>query len=168
MKRIILISAFVWLVLPAAAFSQVSAARESLRGLRGVSINVLPIAKDAQTAGLSLSQIQNIVESELRKAGIPILSLIAQPDQEHATLTIVIDTIKHPQGPYLFSVNVSVVQEVQITRGLRQGVFPAETYSKRALGLTLPSRMDVVYEPLREKLSEFIRDYLAVNSKRGE
>ncbi len=164
MKRIIFISAFVLLILPVLAFSQTSAPKESLRGLRGVFINVLPVASDAEADGLSASQIQKIVESELRKAGVPIRSE-SQLSQEYAGLAIIIDTIKHPQGVYLFTINVSVVQEVQITRPQKQGAFPAETYSKRALGLTTPSRMDVIYEPLKEKLREFIRDYLAVNPK---
>lgn len=163
-KRIIFATAFILLMLPVLAFSQTSAPKESLRGLRSVFIKVLPVASDAQADGLFVSQIQKIVESELRKAGVPIRSE-PQFGQEYASLGITIDTIKHPQGVYLFTVNVAVVQEVQITRPQRQGSFPAETYSKRALGLTTPSRIDVIYEPLKEKLGEFIRDYLAVNSK---
>ncbi len=164
MKRIIFTSAFMLLMLPVLAFPQISASQESLRGLRGVFINVLPIAADAQADGLSASQIQKMVESELRKAGVPIRSE-SQLGQEYAGLGIIIDTIKHPQGVYLFTVNVSVVQELQIIHPQRQGIFPVETYSKRALGLTTPSRMNVIYEPLKEKLGEFIRDYLAVNPK---
>ncbi len=164
MKRIIFATAFVLLMFPVLALSQVSAPKESLRGLRGVFIKILPIASEAQAAGLSLSQIQKIVESELRKAGVPIRT---EPlfSHEYASLAITIDTIKHPQGIYLFTVNVSVVQQVQITRPQKQGLFPSETYSKRALGLTTPNRMDLIYVPLKEKLSEFIHDYLAVNSK---
>ena len=165
MKRIIFASAFVLLILPTLAFSQASASKESLRGLRGVFINVLPVADDAQANGLSASQIQKIVESELRKAGVPIHSE-SKFGQEYAGLAITVDTIKHPQGVYLFTVSVSVVQEVQISRAQGQGTFPAETYSKRALGLTTPNRMDVIYEPLKEKLGEFARDYLSVNPKK--
>jgi stress-induced morphogen len=164
MKRIIFTFAFMLLILPVLAFSQMSAPKESLRGLRGVFIKVLPVARDAQVDGLSTSQIQKMIESELRKAGVPIRSE-SQLAQEFASLAITIDTIKHPQGVYLFTVNVAVVQEVQIARPQRQGSFPAETYSKKALGLTTPSRMDLIYEPLKEKLGEFIRDYLAVNPK---
>lgn len=161
-KRTIFVIAFVLWMFPVLAFSQVSGPKESLRGLRGVFIKILPIASEAQADGLSLSQIQKIVESELRKAGVPICNE-SQISQEYASLAITMDTIKHPQGVYLFTVNVSVVQEVQIARQQKQGLFPAETYSKRALGLTTPNRMDIMYAPLKEKLSEFIRDYLAVN-----
>jgi hypothetical protein len=164
MKKNILAAVLLLLSLPALSFAQASAAKESLRGLRGVFINVLPVAKDAEIDGLSASQIQKIAESELRKGEIPILTE-AKFGQEYANLVIVVDTIKHPQGVYLFTVSVSVVQDVQISRPQARGVFPAETYSKRALGLTTPNRLDVINEPLKEKLREFIRDYSSVNPK---
>ncbi len=165
MKKSILAFVFLLLLLPILSFAQTSDAKESLRGLSGVFVSVLPIAKDAEASGLSADQLQKIVESELRKAGVPILSE-AKLGEEYANLVIVIDTIKHPQGVYLFTVNASVVQAVQISRPRGKGVFPAETYSKRALGLTTPNRMDVINEPLKEKIREFIEDYLAVNPKR--
>lgn len=165
MKKSILTFVFLLLILPVLSFAQTSAAKESLRGLRGVFVSVLPIAKDAETSGISANQLQKIVESELKKAGVPILTE-AKFGTEYANLVIVVDTIKHPQGIYLFTVNVSVVQEVQISRPQGKGIFPAETYSKRALGLTTPNRMEVINEPLKEKVGEFIKDYLAVNPKR--
>ena len=164
MKKTILAAVFMLSVLPALSFAQTPVAKESLRGLRGVSINILPIARDAEAAGLSISQIQKTVESELRSAGIPIQNE-ARSGQEYASLSIVVDTIRHPQGVYLFMVNVAIVQEAQIPRLQKQGMFPVETYSKRALGLTTSSRMNVIYEPLKEKLGDFIRDYLTVNPK---
>ncbi len=156
MKKTFIASIFVLLLLPALSFSQTAASRESLRGLNGVFINILPIAKDAQSDGLSTSQIQKIIETELRKAGITIQSA-PLPSNENANLSIVIDTIKHPQGVYVFTVSVSVVQEAQITHGQKQGRFPVETYGTIALGLTTPNRMDIIYEPLKEKLGEFIK-----------
>lgn len=165
MKKSIITFVFLLLVMPVLSFAQTSAAKESLRGLRGVFVSVLPIAKDAETNALSANQLQKIVESELRKAGVPIL-IEAKSGGEYAKLVIVIDTIKHPQGIYLFTVSVSVVQEMQISRLQGKGIFPAETYGKRALGLTTPNRMDVINEPLKEKIGEFVSDYLSVNPKR--
>jgi hypothetical protein len=165
MKKSILAFVFLLLIQPILSFAQASAAKESLRGLRGVFVSVLPVAKDAEKNGLSANQLQKIVESELRKAEVPILTE-GKFSEEYANLVIVVDTIKHPQGVYLFTVNVSVVQEVQISRPQGTGIFPAETYSKRALGLTTPNQIDVINEPLKEKIGEFIKDYFAVNPKR--
>jgi len=165
MKRIIFTTFFVLLMLPMLASSQTSASKESLRGLQSVFINILPIASDAQADGLSANQIRKVVEFELNKAGV-LFRKEAQSEQENANLIITIDTIKHPQGVYIFTVNISVVQEMQIARLQKQNTFPAETYSKRALGLTTPNQMDIIYIPLKEKLIEFIRDFLAVNQKK--
>ncbi|MGI8670285.1 MAG: hypothetical protein ACR2J3_10655 [Aridibacter sp.] len=166
MKKIFNAFVFLSLILPSLSFAQQTTnTKESLRGLRGIFVNVLPVAKDAETDGLSANQLQKIVESELRKAKVPILTE-SKSGEEYANLVIVVDTIKHPQGVYLFTVNVSVVQNVQISRPQGKGIFPAEIYSKRFLGLTTPNRLDIINEPLKEKVGEFIKDYLAANSKR--
>lgn len=163
MKQIIFAFTFILLLLPITAFSQTPTSKESLRGLHGVFVNILPLAADAQADGLSAAQVQKIVETELHKAGIPINSE-SKFGQEFAGLIITIDTIKHPQGVYVFTVSVAVVQEVKISRTQgKGGIFPAETYSKRALGITTPSRMNLLYEPLKEKIGEFVSNYVSIN-----
>jgi hypothetical protein len=142
-----------------------SPAVESLRGLRGVHIDVLPIDKDAQADGLSADTIRNNVESALRKAGIEVTTQ-DKPTDGYASLSVVVDTIKHPQGVYMYSINVSILQEVQITRSNKHGLFVAETYAKRAFGLTSPKQMDLIYEPLNAKLKELITDFVSVNPGR--
>lgn len=138
---------------------------ESLRGLRGVHIDVLPIDKDAQAEGLSADTIRNNVESALRKAGIEVTTQ-DKPTDGYASLSVVVDTIKHPQGVYLYSVSLAILQEVQITRSNKSGLFVAETYGKRAFGLTTPNQLNLVYEPLDAKLKELIADFLKVNPRR--
>jgi hypothetical protein len=66
---------------------------------------------------------------------------------------------------YLFRVSVGVVQNVKLSRLTNASDIPAETYRKIALGLTTPGRMEVIEEPLKEKLAEFIADFLSVNPK---
>lgn len=161
-KTLVIIS--MLLLLPAGSYSQANYSKESLRGLRGVFVKVLPIQKDAEADGLSVEQIKKAVETQLRNAGITTHS---SPDSTSgsANLAIVIDTIKHPQGPYIYTVTISLLQEVYLVRSEKQDVFPAETWSKKALGLTTPSRIGLIQEPIREKLKEFISDYIAVNPK---
>jgi hypothetical protein len=66
----------------------------------------------------------------------------------------------------MYSINVSILQEVQITRSNKHGLFVAETYAKRAFGLTSPKQMDLIYEPLNAKLKELITDFVSVNPGR--
>jgi hypothetical protein len=41
--------------------------------------------------------------------------------------------------------------------------FPAETWSAKAIGVTGANRMDLMREPLKAKVADFVADYFAVN-----
>jgi hypothetical protein len=138
--------------------------RESLRGLSGVYVYVQPVGKEVEAGGLSRDQIRKAVETQLRDARIPIHSE-PQPGDGSANLAIIIDTVKHPQGAYLYEVQVSLLQEVHLARRQDPDPFPAQTWGADALGLTAANRMDLILEPLRAKVADFIADYLAVNTK---
>jgi len=153
----------ILLLLALAAYSQ-TRPRESLRGLNGVYIHVEPVGKEVEAGGLSASQILTAVQSQLRQAGIPIHEE-PQPADGSANLVVIVDTIKHPQGAYLYTVEVSLVQEVHLARRQDHDTFPAQTWGAKAIGLTSASRMDLMLEPIKAKVTEFVTDYLAVNAK---
>jgi hypothetical protein len=139
--------------------------RESLRGLNGVYLYVEPVAKEVETGGLSTLQIQNAVEKQLRGAGI---SLQSEPQSANgsATLVIVIGAVKRPaEEAYLFDVEVSLLQEVRLARRNDSDSFPAQTWSQKALGITGPKRMDLILEPLKVRVGDFVNDYLSANAK---
>lgn len=146
------------------AAGQTANQKESLRGLSGLFVKIAPVAENARQDGLKVEQLQEIVLTQLRAAGITVHSQ-PQVADGYANLIIVIDTIKHPQGPYLFTVSVGVVQNVRLSRLTNTTDYPSETYRRIALGLTTPSRMGVIQEPLKEKLAELIDDFLSVNPK---
>ena len=137
---------------------------DSLRGISGVYLNVLPTNKDAAAAGLSEAHIRRIVKDRLRKAKIPIHKR-PSPKDGRANLIVKIDTLKHPQGVYLFTVEVSLIQEVHLARLKSADLFPSETWSKQALGLTTPNQMDLIHHPVLEKVDEFIADYRKANPR---
>jgi hypothetical protein len=138
--------------------------RESLRGLNGVYIYVLPVGKDVEAGALSTSQIQKVVETQLREAGIPIHNE-PNPADGSANLAITVDTLKHPQGAFLYDVEVSLLQEVHLKRRQESDSFPAQTWSAKAMGLTGAHQMNLMLEPLKAKVADFITDYLAVNPR---
>jgi hypothetical protein len=138
--------------------------RESLRGLNGVYIYVLPVGKDVEAGGLSTSQIQKAVETQLREAGIPMHSE-PNPADGSANLAITVNTLKHPQGAYLYDVEVSLLQEVHLARRQESDSFPAQTWSAKAMGLTGAHQMSLMLEPLKAKVADFVTDYLVVNPK---
>lgn len=141
--------------------------KESLRGLHGVFVYVHPVGKDVEAGGLSTIQVQNAVEKALRQAGITVYPE-AQPADGSANLVIIVDIVKHPQGPYLYSVGVELLQEVHLARTHEADPFPAQTWAAKAIGLTSPNRTDLILEPVMAKVGEFIGDFTAVNPTRHE
>jgi hypothetical protein len=158
-------SVTIVLLLTPISHAQAQAPKESLRGLSGVYINVLEIDAEVEKAGVTTRQVKEKVEAQLRKAGITIHREPQLADGD-ANLTIIVDTVKHPQGVFVFKVGVSLAQRVRLTRDPKGRAFPSETWSAISLGLTTPKRLDIIYEPLQEKLDQFIKDYHAVNTKK--
>jgi len=138
--------------------------KESLRGLSGVYIYVLPLGREVEAGGLSSSQIQKAVETQLREAGIPI-QREPNPADGSANLTIVVDTLKHPQGAYLYDIEVSLLQEVHLARLQGSDSFPAQTWGAKAMGMTGANQMNLMLAPLKAKVAGFVADYLSANSK---
>jgi len=138
--------------------------RESLRGLNGVFLYVHPVGKDVEAGGLSTQQVRKVAETQLREAGISIYSE-PQPGDGSANLVVILETVKSPQGTYVYEVEVSLLQEVHLARRQEPDSFPSQTWGTKAIGLTSANRMDVMIEPLRAGLGEFIKDYLSVNTK---
>ncbi len=151
------------LLLVSASHSQ-TRTRESLRGLTGVYVYVLPVGKDLEAGGLSRSQIQKAVQKQLSEAAIPLYNE-PQSAEGSANLAITIDTVKHSPGAFLYTVEVELLQEVHLARRAGPEPFPAQTWAAKAMGITGANRMDLILDPLKARLGDFIADYLAVNPK---
>jgi hypothetical protein len=66
---------FTWSAFVSATFAQArNPVIGSLRGLQGVEVMVEDVDPEAERDGLTRNQLQVIVESELRKAGIKLLT----------------------------------------------------------------------------------------------
>jgi hypothetical protein len=131
MKRFICL--FVGLLVFVVGANSQTRSTESLRGLRGLFVYVDPLNKDLESGGLSKSQVQTEVEAILRRSSI-IIESEPQSSESFANLAIVIDTVKHRQGPLIYSVEVSLLQKVRLARTPDAGVFPAQTWSVKAIG----------------------------------
>jgi len=153
------------------ASSQVAASsddgRRSLKGISAVSVVVMPLGAEAQSAGLTKKQLKTDVELKLRQANIKINEV----------------------GPVFLHVNVNYI-EGQTTSGLKTGSFCASimmVLSQLAfpiqnlelvrvstwfrIGLsTGPSRdaESEVRSQVRDYVDQFINDYLAANPKETE
>lgn len=120
------------------------------------------ISDEASRDGLSAANVRDVIEATLGQAEI---ATVKEPQEKDglANLVVTIDTIKHPQGVYLFTVSVALVQTVQLSRNPKMIAMPAQTWGVVAMGLTTPKRLDIIDEPLKEKLGEFIKAFKAAN-----
>jgi hypothetical protein len=142
---------------------QNSDTKESLRGLNGVFIICQFI--DMQPVGLSTDDIQKTVEAALHDAGIQVDT---KPQNAHgdANLSITVNTVKDFQlGLYLFMVQVTVIQKVQLTRQSHAQPVAAQTWTRNIQGLTSPDRVDVIEQAVNQCVGMFVDDYWKVNPR---
>jgi hypothetical protein len=153
----------VFLLLVSVSYSQ-TRTKESLRGLTGIFVYVLPVGKEVETGGLSRTQIQKAVQKQLSEAGVTLYNE-PQSAEGSANLAITVDTVKYSQEAFLYTVDVELLQDVHLARRSDPEPFPAQTWAAKALGITGAHRMDLMLEPLKARLADFVADYLAVNPK---
>ena len=153
----------LWMTSHAQAQLQQGDYKQSLQGLNGVFV-VIQIV-DEQPDGIATNSIEALVKTTLTDAGIP-LQTEPQKANGDANLSIVIDTIKQPQlDIYAFTVEVSVTQDVRLSRLPHADWISAETWRKSLQGITSPDRMDVIQLALKQALKYFVTDYRAMNPK---
>ena len=137
----------------------------SLRGLQGVEVMVEDVDPEAERDGLTRNQLQVIVESELRKAGIKLLTReerFSAPGDPF--LYIRVATHKAPTEMYGFSISVQLRQGVAL---LRNPSFKtrAVTWHYSTVGIVGASNLQDIFDHLKDTLDIFINDYLSVNPK---
>ena len=138
-------------------------AKESLRGLKG--LQVVSRFVDVQPDGLTTNGIEDLVKIKLHAAGIP---LDAQPENTNgnASLSITISTVKDTQHDlYLFTVELAVIQDVQLTRQAQTAPLSAQTWTKTIQGLTTPDRTDVIEQALKQCVDQFVTSFQSVNAR---
>jgi hypothetical protein len=118
---------------------------------------------DEQPAGLTTNGIQKLVTSALVDAGIPV-DAAPKKFNGDANLSVTIDTIKQPQlDVYVFTVEVEVAQDVQLTRETKYKWMMAGTWRRNIQGITSPDRIDIIEQALKQIVNLFVTDYRAVN-----
>jgi len=140
-----------------------SDARESLKGLPGVTVLIEGIKEDAQADGLSTEAVRTAVELTLRSSGIRILTAsegIATPPAP--LLYVNIGTVKSPEGHYAYDVTVQLSQHVALLR--RQTIIRGITWqSAGVVGMTPRSQIQKVITTVEREVKVFANDFLTVN-----
>ena len=134
--------------------------RESLRGIGGVTVNVL-LSSTARRSGLTDSRLKTIAELGLRKNGISIGSSAFE-------LTVNVTAIESQlvSGRSLgYTAFIEVFLDGLVTILVNDSETIAQIWGKGRLFLTDENFVREVGEVVEEFIDEFSNDYLAVNPK---
>jgi hypothetical protein len=144
----------------AAADSQIE--RASLTGLTTISVVVEALAPIAEKNGLTTAALQTDVERRLRQAGINVT-----PDADAYLYVHITVADPGPSLPLPYIVDVSLMQEVTLPRGLKTRTpLQCPTWSLNRLGMSSADRVRMpVTDRLTEFVDQFIRAFQSVNPK---
>jgi hypothetical protein len=157
----ILMAWLTGLAVPAsAADSQIE--RASLTGLTAISVVVEALAPIAEKNGLTTAALQTDVERRLRQAGINVT-----PDADAYLYLHITVADPGPSLPLPYIVDVSLMQEVTLPRGLKTRTpLQCPTWSVNRLGMSSADRVRApVTDRVTEFVDQFIRAYQSVNPK---
>jgi hypothetical protein len=147
---------------PRVVASDTATDRASLTGLNVLSVVVEDLGPLASKAGLSTDTMTREVETRLKNAG-----LVLTPDADAYVYVHV--TVADPGGslPIPFVVDVSLMQEVTLPRGLKTRTpLQCPTWSLNRLGLTTTDRLKTILtDRVNEFVDQFIAAYRSVNPK---
>jgi len=140
-------------------------AKETLRGLPGVTVVIEPLLAAAEQDGLTQRELQTEVERQLQAAGIRVLT----QDEWRSTpgspyLYVNVSALKKSYGLYAYSIEVCLNQLVTLLRNQEIKEF-AETWETREVGTVGKDRLATVRESVAAHVNIFIRDYFIVNPR---
>jgi len=140
-------------------------AKETLRGLPGVTVVIEPLQATAEQDGLTQRELQAEVERQLQAAGIRVLT----QDEWRGTpgspyLYVNVSALKKNYGLYAYSIEVCLNQLVTLLRNQDIQEF-AETWETREVGTVGKDRLGTVRHSVAAHVNVFIRDYFSVNPR---
>ncbi len=143
--------------LPLAAGAQdTRASRATLRGVKSVEVQVGDIGSDAERDGLTRSQLESDVESQLRQAGIAI-----RPSTE-GVLYVSVTAAKGDLNVYAYSLQIAFRQAVNLARDPTIGSV-VSTWSVGSGGTISAAHLSRVRSIVTALVGQFISAYLDEN-----
>jgi hypothetical protein len=154
------------LMLSVSSSAQIPGQRGVLRGLYPPSVEVEPLASDAEQNGLSTGQIQTDVELRLRKAGIRLTTPKSSDEPAYPQVNVSVRILKSSSGIYAFSVRIQLLTlvNVNIDQGKSRLMF-ASVWETGTIGTVGQAKLRDLRGIVGDLVDEFINDYLAENPK---
>jgi hypothetical protein len=139
-------------------------ARETLRGLQGVYVNI-ELAASSEIDIKSLSkQVQSDVESKLKSAGINLLSKEELFSVTGGPFLLVrVDLMKH-EGKYISFILIQLYQHVFLIKTPRDVTYPAVTWSTDGVQAVL-NALEQMRGIVLEEVDRFAQEFRSANPK---
>jgi hypothetical protein len=152
--------------------------RESLRGVRGISVVVDEIKPELARGALTRERIQSDVETKLRKAGIHVYGpydvvLTTPKPTTRPFLYVNLSSVSSRRYPGLHAVSITVDfhQNAVLARPFdeqsspRQSSSTVTTWHSDVVAFIQLSDLSRLREQIAALIDKFVSDYLAVNPK---
>lgn len=139
----------------------------TLKGLPGVRVVVEAIDEEARDHGLTEESIKTAVESRLRQSGIRLLSNeeARTPKSGWSYLYVLIHTLDVRQGEFVFNVNLSFFQAVQLVRDPSIVTLAATWDTDMTMGMRPAQEIRGIRDSVLSMVGDFITAYKSVNAK---
>ena len=169
MKRICAVTLLVIVGCQAFCIAGNELERASLFGITQVYVLIEGLDAEAKHGGLNKTRLQTDVEVELRKAGIRLITrneLSNTPRLPYLYVSITVVKGRGQSSLYTYSVSLELMQRVYLAGNASKTESIGATWSNVVTGFVAGQPLDdQVRKYLRDLVSEFINDYLAVNPK---
>jgi hypothetical protein len=139
--------------------------RPALRGLQGIFVYVEPLDPQIEQSGLIKSQIQTDTESQLKSAGIRVLTredFLKGFGHPYLYINVNISVLKTQIARYLFYIRIELNQEVLLVRAPHTKI-SAVTWSTGGWGIDFS--LDNIRQTVGSQVDKFVSAYLTQNPK---
>jgi hypothetical protein len=167
MRLTVLILLSLTLYWPTIGFSFTADKRDTLRGLKDISVLIEYLPDDVEREGLNREHLQRDIETRLRQAGLHVLTISELANSPGAPyLYIAIYPIMSPSvNLTAYAVAVTLKQLVQLSRSPTTELFATTWEGPVHLSSITDSGVLDIRGRIFEAVGRFIVDYRDVNSK---
>jgi len=152
---------------PAAGFSFTADKRDTLRGLKEISVLVEYLPDDVEREGLNREHLQRDIEVRLRQAGLHVLTISEVANSPGAPyLYVAVYPITGPSvNSNAYAVALTLKQLVQLSRNPTTELFATTWEGPMQLSSQGDHRVLDIRTRILDAVGRFIIDYRDVNSK---
>ncbi len=167
MRLRVLILLGLTLYWPAVGYGFTADKRDTLRGLRDISVLIEYLPDDVEREGLNREHLQRDIEGRLRQAGLHVLTLSEVANSPGAPyLYVAVYPITGPSVDLnAYAVALTLKQLVQLSRNPTTELFATTWEGPIHLSSLNDARVHDIRTRILEAVGRFIVDYREVNSK---